>query len=158
MVSASNVDSASSLSWKGFKYVARAPKVIFDYSMVIMILAVVALFILSLVSWALMLYQDFNAAHGQATDQHEANRLRCRDEYFTNECEPDKRREYLEDYCREREECMNTGSHTAVKNISVGSNLIAQALNSFFGQMEQRALLIFVLCLCLGAWVLSKYV
>ena len=37
------------------------------------------------------------AAHGQAKDQHEANRLRCRDEYFTNECEPDKRREYLED-------------------------------------------------------------
>ena len=51
---------------------------------------------------------------------------------------------------------MNSGSYAAVKMVNVLSSLIAQTLNTLFGQMEQRALCIFTLCLCLGAWVLSK--
>lgn len=80
-----------------------------------------------------MLQHDFNAAHNQATDKHEADRQRCRDEYFTNECQPELRREALEDFCREREECMNTGSYSAVKMVYVLSGLIAQTLNTLIG-------------------------
>mmetsp|Transcript_42475 Transcript_42475/g.56047 ORF Transcript_42475/g.56047 Transcript_42475/m.56047 type:complete len:94 (+) Transcript_42475:1115-1396(+) len=91
-------------------------------------------------------------------ERHQAERQRCREEYSINECEPENRREHLEDFCQQKELCMNTGPNTTVKMVNVAGGLMAQALNTFIGSIEHRVLAVLLVCLILGAWVLSKYV
>ena len=55
MISSSSADSTSHLSWKNFKYIERAPKVIVHYTLVLSLLAMVALLLKAVWSWAHML-------------------------------------------------------------------------------------------------------
>lgn len=146
------------LSWRGFKYVAKAPKVIYSYVHLIVIIILVLFLSQHFVNWVAILQRDFNGAYESEKLKHDAKRDECRFEYYRNKCSPEERREALEKNCRNWESCMNEGPDTAIKNIDVFFGLIVQALNTIFGKMEQKTLIFFGLILFLGAWILSKYV
>ena len=75
--------------------------------------------------------QDLNEQYESEMILYHAKRDKCEYEYEINECQPDRRRPALHEYCQIRETCMNTPPQAGVKVISAASGLLAEVINSF---------------------------
>lgn len=92
---------------------------------------------------------DIALQYEQESARQEAQVVRCREEYAVNMCEPWQRRPALEEFCQEKEFCMNARANGAVKMLHIIASFIAQVFNSFFGQMELKTLVVVCLLLLL---------
>ena len=72
-------------------------------------------------------------------------RDRCADQYYMNRCEPHRRVEALDQFCEEKEACMNTPMQAGVKAISAATGLLAQVINSFALRLELPAFILLIL-------------
>ena len=73
--------------------------------------------------------------------QH-VKRDQCEDQYYENHCEPHERVEALEDFCEEKEMCMNELIQAGVKRITAFTGLISQAINTFAEGLGHKAFIL----------------
>lgn len=85
---------------------------------------------------ASMVSADIHGQYLVEIELQSAKVQRCTQEYFINRCEPHERVRALEDYCQERELCMNTPISATIKTTKNVLNLIGQAVNSFTEPLE----------------------
>ena len=81
---------------------------------------------------------------------------KCADDWYANQCDgfvvP-----MLKDYCPEKALCMNRDVDSQVKTLSVVTNLVAEALNSFTTELTWKSMALLGLILLLLSKYVSKY-
>ena len=128
---------------------------LWSYVLVVIGTIVASWFVYLLWMGALMLGRDLQSQYGVELERQTVEVQRCRDDYYLNKCEPGQRREALEDFCQEREICMNTPPG-ATKTINILCQLLASAINSFVGTLSPTSLVVFFVVLFLGFRCLYK--
>ena len=85
----------------------------------------------------LVVQADVVTSYQQQLYKEEARVAKCIEEYTRNRCED--RVEALYEYCREREECMNTPVSANLKTVVTSFGLVADILNVFCEKLSWKA-------------------
>ena len=71
-----------------------------------------------------MIAEDIHGQYLLEKELQMAKIAKCSHDYFINKCEPHERIRALEDYCEEREVCMNTPVAATIKTTKNVLNLV----------------------------------
>ena len=108
-----------------------------------------------LISLTFHIREDFNRVSANEFNLLQRKISLCREEYFKNECEPATRREALEGFCREQEDCMLTDPQLTVTSIRIASSLIVELIKSFVEPLSLKALGFVAFCIASLSYVLA---
>jgi hypothetical protein len=72
---------------------------------------------------------------------------KCSQDYIENRCYPSERVRALEDFCNEKELCMNRDPATVNKNTKIMVKLLAEIINDFFEPRTYKTIILISLAL-----------
>lgn len=82
---------------------------------------------------------------------------KCSQDYIENRCHPSDRVRALEDFCIEKEKCMNRDPLAVNKNTKIMVKLLAEIINDFFEPLTFKAISLVVIVLGMMLFV-SEFV
>ena len=72
---------------------------------------------------------------------------KCRIDYFENRCLPSERVRALEEYCDDKERCMNQDPNNINKNTKIFAKLLAEIINDFFEPLSYKTMALIAIVL-----------
>lgn len=69
----------------------------------------------------------------------------CIEEYYKNECEPEKRVPFLIDYCNEREKCLNSNAELEIGKTRTTFSVFVEIINEIADKLSWNSLFLIFL-------------